>query len=253
MAIALSLPLQGAQTRGLPGDFECLAWRLCLRGGKLTRSVSRKLTMPDGGVDQRQCARLTVVCATRRKGPSKRKGSESKSAESSPVEVGSVTSDWKVVRVERTRLYGFDGTVVEEMEGGEPMMCPTEDESDQSDGRGPSGSDGPGGVCAYVTGVRDRSVTLVRTARADKPDELCADDEGVARLLGRASERGKVSEAGKEVRRSALARACRKKQSGEAPMHGLHRRRNVTFGFSSALEVKHEGQLLIGEKAAVGR
>ena len=76
MSIALSLPLQGAQTRDLPGDFECLAWRLCLRGGKRTRSVSRNLTTPDGGDDQRQCARLTVVCARRIKGPSKRKGSE---------------------------------------------------------------------------------------------------------------------------------------------------------------------------------
>jgi hypothetical protein len=166
--------------------------------------------------------------------------------------VGSVTSDWKVVRVECTRAYGSDSAVIgngwRRTYGG-----PDGDGSDQSDGRGPSGSDGPSGLCAYVTGARGRSVTLVRTARADKPDELCADDEGVARLLGRASERGKVSEAGKEVRRSALARACRKKQSGEAPMHGLHRRRNVTFGFSSALEVKHEGQSLIGEKAAVGR
>ncbi len=46
-------------------------------------------------------------------------------------------------------------------------------------------------------------VTFVRTARADKPDKLCgADDEGIARLLGRTFEYGKVSEAGKVAERS---------------------------------------------------
>ena len=143
--------------------------------------------MSAGGDATRQSELLTLVCARRRKGPSKEEGSESRSAE--PVGAGSVRSDSKPRYSWRTRLYGSVGDAA--MAGWGKATCRGPDGGRKRPERtkeAPAARTDPSGVCAYGTGARGRS-TLARTARADRFNEFRAADERNAWLLGRISVR----------------------------------------------------------------